>query len=174
MAASGGAHESAFAAPVEFRAERSNAGRSALDAETDRPDEPPLHGIAAAAEDETGVPCRSDRLTLCLQDDRYEVRAEWWSGDGQSGPAYAVRERTDESGLFQFFGPQNWEVLIKVLDACAVNRHVWVYAASSTDLGYRIVVRDTRTGAVVEYGNEAGRPAPAITDSSAFPDSCSS
>ena len=46
--------------------------------------------------------------------------------------------------------------------------HVWVYGASTTDLGYAIRVTDTVTGVVKEYGNEPGQPAPAITDAAAF------
>ncbi len=51
---------------------------------------------------------------------------------------------TDESGLFYFFDRNNWEVLIKVLDGCGtpLPNH-WVYAASASDQGMRIFVRDT-------------------------------
>ena len=79
---------------------------------------------------------------------------------------------TNDAGLFQFYDPDNWEILIKVLDGCAVNGHHWVYGASTTDVGYVIRVTDTATGAAKEYRNEPGRPAPAITDDKAFPDSC--
>jgi len=63
-------------------------------------------------------------------------------------------------------------VLIKVLDGCAVNGHVWVFGASPTDLGYVIRVTDTAAGTVKEYRNEPGAPAPAITDVTAFPAGC--
>ena len=82
-------------------------------------------------------------------------------------------EGTDDSALFHFFEPgDNWEVLVKVLDACSVNGHVWVFGASTTDLGYAIRITDTVTGEVKEYRNEAGTPAAAITDVTAFPDAC--
>ena len=97
---------------------------------------------------------------------------DWRTGGGQAGRGVVVREGTNDSGLFRFFNPENWEVLIKVLDGCAVNGHVWVYGASTTDLGYTIRVTDTVTGAVKEYRNEPGMPAPAITDPAAFPDGC--
>lgn len=79
---------------------------------------------------------------------------------------------TDDTGLFWFFDPDNWEVLIKVLDGCAQNGRVWVFGASTTDLGYRVVVTDTMTGEMKEYRNEPGSRAPAITDSAAFPGGC--
>lgn len=97
---------------------------------------------------------------------------DWWTGDGNRGSAKVVPKATNDSGLFRFFDADNWEVLIKVLDACAVNGHHWVYGASTTDLGYEIRVRDTAEDDVKLYRNEAGRPAPAITDVKAFPDSC--
>ena len=98
--------------------------------------------------------------------------ARWHTADGAQGQAGVASARTDDAGLFWFFGQENWEVLIKVLDGCAVNDHVWVFGASTTDLGYTIDVTDTMTGAVKVYRNDPGRPAPAITDSEAFPGSC--
>ena len=123
------------------------------------------------ASDPAGT-CEADGETRCLQDSRYSVTVEWWKADGESGPGRVVREGTDDSALFWFFAPDNWEVLIKVLDGCAVNGNVWVFGASTTDLGYRIAVTDTKTGAVKEYRNEPGLPAPAITDGEAFQERC--
>ena len=124
------------------------------------------------ASDPAGT-CLPDAATLCLRDSRYSVAVEWRTADGASGPGKVVREGTNDSGLFWFFDPgDNWEVLIKVLDGCALNGNVWVYGASTTDLGYAIRVTDTATGVVKEYRNEPGQPAPAITDATAFPGAC--
>ncbi len=116
--------------------------------------------------------CVSDAETLCLRDSRFSVALEWWTADGQRGVGSVVHEGTNDSGLFWFFGAANWELLIKVLDGCSVNGHVWVYGASATTLGYSLTVTDTVTGAVRAYRNEPGEQAPAFTDSKAFPDSC--
>ncbi|MXY16081.1 MAG: PKD domain-containing protein [Acidobacteria bacterium] len=123
------------------------------------------------ASDPAGT-CEPDAQTRCLQDSRYAVSVEWHKGDGESGRGAVVPEGTNDSGLFRFFSRENWEILIKVLDGCAVNGHMWVYAASTTDLGYTIRVTDTVTGGVKEYRNEPGLPAPAITDATAFPRGC--
>ena len=112
--------------------------------------------------------CRADVETLCLWGSRFAVKAYWRSGAGGSGSARVVNDRAENSGLFHFFGPSNWEILIKVLDGCAENGRVWVLGASTTDLGYRIEVADTVTGESREYVNEPGRPAPAIIDTDAF------
>ena len=118
-------------------------------------------------------PCMASAETLCLHGDRFEVRVEWWTGDGETGPAQVVGEATNDSGLFRFFDADNWEILVKVLDGCTVNRHYWVYGASTTNLGYVIRVTDTATVTVQEYRNDPGRSAAAITDAKAFPNSCS-
>ena len=116
--------------------------------------------------------CAVDAETLCLQDSRYEVRVEWQSPDGEIGAGRVVHAGTNDSGLFSFFDHDNWEMLVKVLDGCAANGHVWVFGGATTDLGYLIRVTDTVTGAVKEYRNEPGTPAAAIADVAAFTEGC--
>lgn len=124
------------------------------------------------ASDPAGA-CVADGQTRCLQDSRYAVTVDWRSPNGEGGGANVVRQGTNDSALFWFFDPGNWEVLIKVLDGCAYNGHVWVFGASTTDRGYLIRVTDTVTDTVKEYRNEPGQPAPALTDVTAFPQGCS-
>ncbi len=52
------------------------------------------------------------------------------------------------------------------------NGRVWVFRASTADLGYRIVVTDTMTAADQEYWNEVGARPFAIMDTLAFQESC--
>ena len=134
--------------------------------ETERPER-----FASSVLAEDGA-CEPDAETLCLHNGRYELQADWWTAAGNSGPAQVVPKATRDSGLFRFFDADNWEVLIKVLDGCAVNGHHWVYGASTTDLGYEIRVKDTATDDARVYRNEPGRPAPAITDGKAFSAAC--
>jgi hypothetical protein len=75
---------------------------------------------------------------------------------------------SDDSGLLWFFHPDNWEMLVKVLDGCALNEHFWVFAAATTTVEYTLRVTDTATGEVREYLNAAGTPASALTDTEAF------
>ncbi len=100
------------------------------------------------------------------------MKADWWSGDGGSGAARVVSERTEDSGLFSFLDSSNWEILVKVLDGCEDSGHMWVLAASTTDQGYRITVTDTVSGEQRSYQNEPGRPAEAIVDTAAFTSPC--
>ncbi len=124
---------------------------------------------------ETSAPlgtCEASSSTRCLRRSRYAVDVTYQTPDGATGVGTVVRVGTDDSGLFRFFDSSNWEVLVKVLDGCDVNDHVWVYAASTTDLGYEIRVTDTATDARVVYRNVPGAPAPAVTDALAFPAGC--
>ncbi len=118
--------------------------------------------------------CSPDAETLCLRDSRFEVRMRWdaWLSQGRRGRGRVVPAGTNDSGLFHFFDPENWEVLIKVLDGCAINGRMWVLGASTTDLGYWIRVKDTVTGDSRSYWNEPGQPASAIVDTEAFPLAC--
>ncbi len=118
--------------------------------------------------------CTPGTDVLCLLDERYRVEAVWWvEGGAGRKAAEVVREGTNDSGVLRFFSAQNWEILVKVLHGCAINRHVWVFAASTTDLGYEITVTDTAGADPPRvYRNEPGMPAPAINDSRAFPNGC--
>ncbi len=116
--------------------------------------------------------CVADEDTRCLRDSRYAVEVEWWSGGDASGAGYVVREGTNDTGLFRFFEGNNWELLIKVLDGCERNGHVWVLGAATTNLGYRVTVTDTVSGAVREYVNDSGGWSAAITDVRALPEGC--
>ncbi len=70
------------------------------------------------------------------------------------------------------FDPENWEILVKVLDGCRTNGRFWVLGASTTNLGYRVQVTDTVTGDSRSYENEPGQSAPAIVDTDAFSPPC--
>ena len=73
-----------------------------------------------------------------------------------------------DSGLFWFFAPSNWEVMVKVLNACGLNDRYWVFSAATTNVFYRLEVFDVAEGAQKIYFNYPGPPAPAVTDTGAF------
>ena len=127
----------------------------------------------AATSPSTGAGhCEADSTSLCLRNDRYEVGIDWSTAAGASGTGHVVASQTADSGLFYFFGPQNWEVLVKVLDGCTYNQHHWVFAAAATDVGFTLTVRDKATAASKTYTKEVGGPAPAFVDTAAFPMGC--
>ena len=86
---------------------------------------------------------------------------------GTRGAGQAVTE-TDDSGLFWFFNADNLEMLVKVLDGCAINGHYWVFAAAATDVEYELTVRDAVTGQSRTWHSPLGIASPAITDAGAL------
>ena len=111
-------------------------------------------------------PCQPDATTLCLNDNRFEVKATWAtttsSGIGQARPL------TADTGYFWFFDPANVEIVIKVLRGCGVNGNYWVFAGGLTNVQTVLTVRDTLTGSVKTYTNPQGRAFQPIQDIDAF------
>ncbi len=116
--------------------------------------------------DESG-PCVENSSTLCMNGDRFRTQVSW-SVAGNSGLGMVTPFSSDDSGLFFFFNPDNWEMLVKVLDGCAVNDRFWVFFAATTDVAFSLRVEDTQSGTTNLYTNPLGQPANAITDTDAF------
>jgi hypothetical protein len=114
--------------------------------------------------------CAPSDTVLCLQQGRFRVEANWRTGNA-TGVAHAHPETAD-SGALWFFGPDNLEVLVKVLNACPTpSAAFWVYAAGLTDVEVDITVTDEVTQRTKRYHNPLGKPFAPILDSAAF--SCS-
>jgi|GEM_PF-407965 len=99
-------------------------------------------------------PCVPGPTTLCLFQNRFEVEATFV----QNGISSAARTFTgsDKSGYFWFFGSDNLEVGIKVLDGTSSNGSFWVFHGGLTSLEYSLRVTDTATGEVQTYVKPAG------------------
>ncbi|MCP3960309.1 MAG: hypothetical protein GY719_20900 [bacterium] len=120
-------------------------------------------------------PCVPSQTVLCLgEDDRFRVETTWENFFGETGTASEVSipraglAKSDDSGLFYFFSQDNWELLVKVLDGCAINENYWVFAAATTDVEYTLTVTDTLSDQVKTYTNPLGQAADAVTDTAAF------
>lgn len=123
-------------------------------------------------------PCAPDADTMCLNNGRFKVEVAWTDHHGATGSGMVAPCATDDSGLFYFFNPDNWEMLFKVLNGCGYNNRYWVYFAATTDVGFTVRVTDTLTGFTkaysnksgesLDYSNELGHPANAVTDNTAF------
>jgi hypothetical protein len=105
---------------------------------------------------------------LCITPNRFAVTSKWLLPDGTRGVGTVVPGSNSTSGLFWFFGSDNWELLVKVLDACALNNRKWVFAAATTNVHYQLAVTDVRSGVTKRYFNYFGQSAPAVTDTDAF------
>lgn len=101
------------------------------------------------------LPCERDGETICLQEDRFRVRAFWKDYEGRSGlgQSYPI---TADTGGFWFFGEDNFEVMAKVIDGCDYNQQFWFYAAGLTDVEVDLVVEDSWSGSVAVFTNSLG------------------
>lgn len=135
----------------------------------------PTGGDAVAVDDflygepqaRSGDACVTTPTALCLNENRFRVEVTFNSTGAGSGNARGF-SLTPDSGVMSFFGADNLELLVKVLNGCPINSHYWVYGAAATNVGYDIKVTDTERNVVKNYVKAEGPAAPAINDSSAF------
>ncbi len=111
---------------------------------------PSLPPVLGAAET-----CAPDAQTLCLLGSRFRVSVEWQDHQGNAGNGFAV-PRSDASGTFWFFGAENTELVVKVLDGRVLNNKFWFFYGALSDVQYTITVRDLETGVRKRYRNQAG------------------
>jgi hypothetical protein len=112
--------------------------------------------------------CAASPQALCLQNNRFRATTFWLTAPHVQGPGQAIA-RTTDTGEFWFFAPTNIELIVKVLDGCALGGHYWVFAGGLTNVGVILKVTDTVTGAMQRYGNDPGVPYQPIQDTGAFP-----
>ncbi len=97
-------------------------------------------------------PCVSGPTTLCIDDHsgdkRFKVEVHYQSalnggisGDGSALPLSSLG--VTKGGLFTFFGGDNPELMVKVVNGCGLNNHFWLYASGVTNLGLTVTVTDT-------------------------------
>lgn len=106
--------------------------------------------------------------TLCLQNNRFQVTVAWQDPTGGSGAGIVTPAHGQDTGLFYFFDPNNWELMVKVLDGCAINGHYWVFSAAGTNVGYTLTVKDLDRDLQKDYTNPLGTLAAPVADTMAF------
>ncbi len=114
-------------------------------------------------------PCAETEDSDCMADGRFTVRASYrHPGAAGSEPA-RIRDvyLGDTATLFYFFSADNPELLVKVLDGCALNGHYWVFGSAATDLNYGLRVWDARLRVEKRYFRTKWNPL--ISDVEAFP-----
>ena len=75
---------------------------------------------------------------------------------------------SSDSGYFWFFSADNIELIVKVLDGCAINSEHWVFASGLTNVNVTMIVEDTVTGGSQTYLNPQGQAYQPLQDTSAF------
>jgi hypothetical protein len=111
----------------------------------------------------------SSASALCLQG-HFLVTATFRTGPPGSASGNAgVAVASADSGILWFFAPSTWEVMAKVIDGCGLNHSWWLFSAATTNVYYQMNVTDVQSGQPKIFFNYPGPPAPAVTDTSAFP-----
>ena len=115
---------------------------------------------AVAQTSEPGGPASKTGLgspfVLPLGDDgRFEARVEWTDFAGGQGAGTAV-PLTDDTGTFWFFGADNLELMVKVIDGRDFNGKFWIFYGALSNVAFRLTVEDTATGNVKVYDNPIG------------------
>ncbi|HVT16614.1 MAG TPA: Calx-beta domain-containing protein [Thermoanaerobaculia bacterium] len=115
-------------------------------------------------------PCIADANTLCLgAGGRFKATVAWATADGKSGMGTVISLPSNpDSGLFYFFGPNNIEMLIKVLNACVPFNGYWVFFAATTNVQITVTVVDTKSGQTRVYFNQVNQAALPVQDTGAF------
>jgi hypothetical protein len=122
--------------------------------------------------------CLPSDTVLCIDaaagDRRFEVTVDFFTvqGGGAEGSGQALELAplgVEQGGLFSFFDRGNPEVVVKVLEACPVNGHYWVFVTAGTNVGLDVRVVDTATGATFRATNPDLNPAAPVQDTAAFP-----
>ncbi len=118
--------------------------------------------------------CVPSETSLCLAGGRFGAAVSWRDFAGNQGAGHAVPRdpavpfRAD-TGFVWFFSPDNYELMIKVLDGCALNGHYWVFISPGSTVEYSIEVTDHLAGLTRTYANPAGAVPRLFADTSAFP-----
>ena len=122
----------------------------------------------------TGGVCIRDADTACLLDNRFKVEVTWQtvSGNGNGQIMYFNAERAEsiESAFFWFFNPTNFEMGVKLVDACvAPYNRFWVFFGALTSQGFQVKVTKMSTGEVKVYpANPINSLATTVADTDAF------
>ncbi len=114
------------------------------------------------------LPCESDSTTDCLQQDRFRTRAFWRTSDGREGLAQRI-PLTADTGGFWFFTPENFELLVKLIDGCGTNENYWLFAAGLTDVEVDLLVQDAWTGTTRVFSNDVGTAFQPVQSIESFP-----
>ncbi|HVT14940.1 MAG TPA: serine protease [Thermoanaerobaculia bacterium] len=123
-------------------------------------------------------PCVPGATTLCIDDKpgdrRFQATVAFHTtqGGGISGAGHAIALSTlgvTQGGVFWFFGSSNPEMLLKVLNGCALGGSFWVFFAADTNAGFTLTVVDTTSGSQRVYTNADLHTAAPVQDTSALP-----
>ena len=89
--------------------------------------------------------CTASDTSLCLNDGRFAASVAWKDSRGRTGTGTAVAI-TPDTGYFWFFSSTNVELIVKVLDARAINGKFWVFFGALSNVAILQPLRPVRVG----------------------------
>lgn len=119
-------------------------------------------------------PCVRGAQTACLLGGRFEVKVSWRTASGNGNASVmdfgGARAESDQSAFFWFFDAANFEMGVKMVNACTppFNRF-WIFVSGLTNQEYAVTVRDAQTGNAKSYVNPLGSYPQTIGDTEALP-----
>jgi hypothetical protein len=98
-----------------------------------------------------------------------------WNNDSGNGTGQIMnfggqRSENDESAFYYFQSATNFEMGLKILNACIplFGNKFWVFISGLTDQGWTVQIRDTQTGAIKAYSNALHHLTSTSADTLAF------
>lgn len=111
--------------------------------------------------------CASSDTIQCLGGNRYSAEITW-SSSLTSGKGQVFEATTDDVGLFTLDNADQVDVLIRVLDGCAINNQSWVFMVSLADVAVTTLATDLETGNQQTYSLPLGTVHQPISDVTAI------
>ncbi len=118
--------------------------------------------------------CSQSPLDGCLIGGRFLVATTFYNANDGKAQAQVQsfaggRAESDESVFYYFTDPSNFELGVKVLDACALTNTFWVFIGGLTNQGWTVNVLDTQTGNHKHYINDLPNTTVTTTDTAGLP-----
>jgi hypothetical protein len=166
-----------------FDAGRGSCNSSIFETQSTRPplDEVQGAGVGVAIYQRSSpvgpTACVASDTVLCIDDSpgdgRFKVHASFQTahGGGLSGHGQAIplsQLGVVRGGLLWFFSADTPEMLLKIVNGCAVNGHYWAFLSAATDVGFTVTVDDTLRSNSKTYTNADLTAAPPVQDTSAL------
>ena len=105
-----------------------------------------LAGAARSAASADTSACREGSTRLCLLG-RFEIEATWRDGGGRDRVALALPLASSSTGAFAFFGTEDADLLVRVVDSPRQGGRPTIEAGSAAGVGFELRVLDTVSGA---------------------------
>jgi hypothetical protein len=113
-----------------------------------------LHPAGPAGPADLGAKA-TEPTRFFLHDGRFALEVRWRIDATNTGVGTGVPLSGDTAAVW-FFGAENLELFVKILDGRPVNGHYWIFFGALSNVGFEITVIDTQSGARRVYDNPPG------------------